>query len=154
MVKFATENDLEQVNIIRKQVNDLHVNGASSVFKPGFSNEVRQYAKQFINCDDKFLIVCQQDNVICSYAMVSIVVKPETPYRYQLKYLEIEEIGTLKQHQGKGYAKQIMQQIKNLATQHNIHKIELNMWNFNKNALKFYKKMGFTAYKTYLELFC
>ena len=85
--------------------------------------------------------------------MVNFILKPETPYRYELKYLEIQEIGTLQCAQGKGYGKEIIKAVKNIAQEHNIHRIELNMWTFNEDALKFYEKTGFSTYRRYLEMF-
>lgn len=154
MVRFATSEDLEQINIIRKEVNDLHVKGNPKIFKKGFSKEIAEYVNQYVNREDKFLLICEENNLICSYAMVNIVVKPETPYRYELKYLEIHEIGTLQSQQGKGYGKQLIQKVKDIAKEHAINRIELNMWAFNESALTFYEKLGFNTYRRYLEMFC
>ena len=52
--------------------------------------------------------------------MVNFILKPETPYRYELKYLEIQEIGTLQSAQGKGYGKEIIKAVKNIAQEHDI----------------------------------
>lgn len=64
MIRLATLQDIEQVNIIRKEVNDLHVKGRPDVFKPGFSTEIKEYVKCYLNSDDKFLIVCEDNNSI------------------------------------------------------------------------------------------
>ena len=42
-IRFAKNEDLEQINELRKQVNDLHVKGKPEIFKPGFSDELREY---------------------------------------------------------------------------------------------------------------
>lgn len=154
MIRFARLEDLEQINLIRKEVNDLHSKHVSKVFKPGFSKELQEYATNYINSDDKFLLVYEENNLISSYAMVNIVVKPETPYRYILKYLEIQEIGTLQTQQGKGFGKQLIQKIKELAKELGLERIELNMWTFNEKALKFYENLGFKTYRRYLEFYC
>ena len=153
MIRLATMQDIEQVNIIRKEVNDLHVNGRPDVFKAGFSTEIREYVKCYLNSDDKFLLVCEEDDSICAYAMVNIIIKPETPYLFERKHFEINEIGVLNTKQGKGYGKQIVQGVKDIAKEQNIHRIELNMWTFNEDALKFYEKIGFNTYRRYLEIF-
>ena len=64
IIRFAKLEDLNQINIIRKEVNDLHVNGAPKVFKPGFSKDIENYAKEYINASDKFLLVCEDNNLI------------------------------------------------------------------------------------------
>lgn len=154
MVRFAKLEDLEQINVIRKEVNDLHVKGNPRIFKEGFSKEIAEYANQYINSKDKFLLVCEENNLICSYAMLKIVIKAETSYTHEFHFLEIQEIGTLQSEQGKGYGKQLMKKVKDIAKEHEINRIELNVWDFNESALKFYEKLGFNTYRRYLEMFC
>ena len=67
-IRFAEEGELEQVNLLRKQVHGLHAAGRPETFKPGFD------------------------------------------------------------------------------------RIELNMWEFNRDALAFYEAAGFVTYRRYLEL--
>ena len=43
IVRFAKEAELDQVNVLRKQVNDIHVEGKPEVFKPGFGAELRNF---------------------------------------------------------------------------------------------------------------
>ena len=43
IIRFAKENELVRVNELRKQVNDLHVEGKPEVFKAGFNDELRDY---------------------------------------------------------------------------------------------------------------
>ena len=43
VIRFAKEDELERINVLRKQVNDLHVEGKPDVFKPGFSEELQNY---------------------------------------------------------------------------------------------------------------
>lgn len=152
MIRQATQDDIEKINILRKQVNDLHIKGEPNIFKPGFSVEMQEYAKQFVGSDQKILLVCEDEKIIRGYAMVSFVIKPETPYRYELKFAEIEEIGVDQNCQNKGYGKQLMNSIINLAKQKGFFQIELNMFTFNQNADKFYEKMGFETYRKHLRL--
>ena len=39
-IRFAREDELDRVNELRKQVNDLHVEGKPDVFKAGFTDEL------------------------------------------------------------------------------------------------------------------
>ena len=43
MVRFARQEDLERVNDLRKEVNELHVNGRPDIFKGGFGEEIKNY---------------------------------------------------------------------------------------------------------------
>lgn len=44
MVRLAKEKDLGRINELRKQVNDIHVEGRPDIFKAGFGVELRDYA--------------------------------------------------------------------------------------------------------------
>ncbi len=41
MVRFAEEKDIIRVNELRKQVNDIHVEGRPDIFKAGFCRELQ-----------------------------------------------------------------------------------------------------------------
>ena len=152
MIRYATLADIEKINILRKQVNDLHIQGEPQIFKLGFSVEMQQYVLQFLDNDQKVLLVCEQDNIVVGYAMVSFVVKPETPYRYELRFAEIEEIGVDKNCQSQGCGKQLMNEIIKISKQKGFLQIELNMFTFNKSAETFYEKLGFETYRKHLRL--
>ena len=150
MVRLGTTKDIEQTNIIRKQVNELHVLGEPTVFK-GFSKELEEHIKNFVNDKTKSFLVYEKDDKILAYAMLEFVTKPETSYRYEQKYLEVQELGTLEGFKGKGYGKLVMQKIEEIAKQNNFNQIQLNMWTFNDKVLNFYEKIGFENYRKYLR---
>ena len=151
MIRLGKVEDIEQVNKIRKQVNDLHVEGEPKIFK-GFVKEIADYINEFINADDKQLLVCEVDGIICGYAMLEFAIKPETVYRFEQRFVDVHELGVLIGQQSKGYGKMLIDKIEQIAKQQGYPRIELNMWSFNKNALKFYERVGFETYRRYLRL--
>ena len=80
MVRFAEEKDFDKVNELRKQVNDIHVEGRPDVFKAGFGEEIRDLAKAIMNGENSDIIVAEREGEICGMACVDYVNKPETPY--------------------------------------------------------------------------
>lgn len=151
MIRFGEIKDLASVNIIRKQVSDLHRKGEPTIFKK-FSKELEEHVKDFIGTENKMLLVVEGENKICGFAMIEIVKKPATAYLYERTYLEIHELGILKTCQNKGYGKQLINKVIEIAKDNHIQQIELNAWSFNKNALGFYKKLGFETYREYFRL--
>lgn len=51
-----------------------------------------------------------------------------------------------------GVASEMLDFIREEAKKKNYDKIELDMWEFNENALKFYGAVGFKTYRRYMEL--
>ncbi|MBE5738823.1 MAG: GNAT family N-acetyltransferase [Clostridiales bacterium] len=152
VVRLGTEQDYEQVNIIRAEVNDIHVEGEPANFKPGFSDEKKEYLRTFFGSDTKKLFVCEERGEVCAYAMLELVVKPENVYRWEQRFIEVQELGTKESFRGKGMGRVLMEEIANYAREVGFPRVELNMWAFNDSALKFYEKMGFETYRRYMRL--
>ena len=152
MIRFATKEDIDNVNVLRKQVNDLHVQGEPEIFK-GFTDELKDYVNNFLYDENKMLLIYEEENRIISYAMLEVVDKPETSYRFAIKFLEIHELGVLEDCHNKGIGKQMMNKIKEIAKENNLNQIQLDCWSFNENALKFYNKQEFKTYREYFRYF-
>ena len=152
MIRFGTSKDIEIVNVMRKQVNELHVKGEPKIFKPGFSEALKNYINEFVDSDNKKLVVYEENDSVLGYAMIEFLIKPETAYRYELKFLEVNELGVMDGYQHKGIGKKIMDYIIELAKKNKVNRVELDVWTFNDNACKFYNKYGFTSYRNYLKL--
>lgn len=47
-VRLAERNELEQVNVLRGQVNRLHSDARPDMFKAGFCDELKEYVYAFL----------------------------------------------------------------------------------------------------------
>ena len=151
-VRFAEKKDLERVNVLRRQVSDLHVAGKPEVFRPGFPRELQEYIYTVFKDPRQAIVVNERDGVICGFAVLHHITKPESPYSYEKDYLDINEFGVDEAYRRQGVATEMMAFIREYAREKGFAKIELNMWEFNQNALAFYEAMGFTTYRRYMEL--
>lgn len=151
-IRFAEYEDLESVNILRKQVNDLHVIGKPEVFKEGFSEELRDYIYSIFDDPLKKIVVYEIDGVVRSFAVLNHITKPETPFMYVRDYLDIDEFCVDETFRRKGLATEMIDFIRIYAGNEGFDRIELNMWEFNKGALEFYESAGFTTYRRYMEM--
>ena len=151
-IRFAEEKDLEQVNEIRKQVNALHVNGRPGTFKAGFSEELRNYIIKAFHDPQKRIVVCEKDGRICAFAALLHTVRPESAHRMEMRFLEINELGVDEAYRRQGIGTELIAFIRNYAEQSGYDRMELNMWEFNEGALKFYEAVGFSTYRRYMEM--
>ena len=153
IVRFAEKQDLDRVNELRRQVNDIHVAGKPDVFKPGFSKELQKYLYQFQKDADCRIVVAEQEGEICGFALLRHIKRPENLMKLKQDYLEIDEFGVDEAYRRQGIASEMIAFIRDYAKKNHIHRIELNMWEFNKDALAFYEAVGFATYRRYMELF-
>ena len=151
-VRYAEANDLEQVNHLRRQVNDVHVNGRPDIFRPGFCEEMQRHlVDQFEREGADVLVACQGDEV-CAFAVVQYVTKPLSPYNLERRFYQVEEFGVDEAHRRQGVATALVEFMRQDAIDRGFDRIELDMWEFNQGALKFYESVGFSTYRRYMEL--
>lgn len=151
MVRFAEEKDLNRVNELRKQVNDIHVEGRPDIFKAGFGQEIRDFAKVILNGENSDIIVVERDNLICGMACVDYVSKPETPYGKARSFYHVQEIAVDKAFRRQGVARELFEFMKRDAKERKLDKIELDVWEFNESAREFYLAVGFHEIRRWME---
>ena len=151
-VRFAKEKELDRINELRKQVNDLHVDGKPDVFKPGFCDELRDLINVIWTDPEQEIVVAVADGAICGFAIIHHINKPENPFMKERDFLDIDEFCVDEAYRRKGVATSLITFIKEYAKEKGFHRIELNMWEFNKGALAFYESVGFETYRRYMEI--
>ncbi len=151
-VRLAREEDLEQVNALRKEVNDLHVAGKPEVFKPGFCGELRDFIHVIMEDPNKEVVVAEADGKIRGFAILNHIVRPENPYMYERNFLDIDEFGVDGTCRRQGIASAMIRFIRDYAREKGYGRLELNMWEFNRGALAFYETAGFKTFRRYMEI--
>ena len=153
VIRFAKEDELERINVLRKQVNDLHVEGKPDVFKPGFNEELQNYVYYIFKDPEQKIVVADKDGEICGFAILHHIYKPENPFMKVRDFLDIDEFCVDEKHRREGIATGMVEFIKNFAIEQGYHRLELNMWEFNQDALAFYEAAGFETFRRYMEMF-
>ena len=151
-VRFAREDELDRVNELRRQVNDLHVAGKPEVFKPGFCDELRDYIHVIRADPNKAIVVAEANGGVCGFAILNHIVRPENPYMFERDFLDIDEFGVDENFRRQGVASEMIRFIRDYAKEKGYRRLELNMWEFNRDALAFYESADFRTYRRYMEI--
>ena len=151
-IRFAKESELNRVNELRKQVNDIHVAGKPEVFKPGFGEELRDYIHEIWRDPEKEIIVADIDGKVCGFAIINHINRPENPFMKERDFLDVDEFCVDKAYRRQGIASELIAFIKDYARERGFSRIELNMWEFNQDALAFYEVVGFETYRRFMEM--
>jgi ribosomal protein S18 acetylase RimI-like enzyme len=151
-VRFAEERDLPAVNVLRREVNDLHVAGRPETFKPGFSPELENYLFEIWRDPARCVVVAEEDGTVCGFAVLREIHKPEDPFKREDWFLDVDELGVAASHRRRGVGTALISFIRAYARERGFNRLELNMWEFNREALAFYETVGFSTYRRYLEI--
>ncbi len=152
-VRLAEESELERVNELRQQVNALHVAGKPDVFKPGFPEELQNYIFTIRDDPEQYIVVAEKDGSICGFAVLHHISRPENPFMKKRDFLDIDEFCVDEAYRRHGIASAMIGFIRDFAREKGFHRIELNMWEFNQDALAFYEAAGFRTFRRYMEMF-
>ena len=152
MIRFAEEKDLIRVNELRKEVNDIHVEGRPDIFKAGFGKEMQDFALILLNGENSNIIVAERDGEICGMACVDYVMKKETPYSLERRFYHVQEIAVDAKYRRQGVATELLDFMKKDALDRGFDRIELDVWSFNEEALQFYDEKGFKEFRRFVEL--
>ena len=104
VIRFAKENELIRVNELRKQVNDLHVEGKSEIFKAGFNKELQDHVYTIWKDLEQKIIVAESEGMICGFAVLHHIHKPETPFMQERDFMDIDEFCVDKKYRRQGIA--------------------------------------------------
>lgn len=151
IVRNAKREELESVNKIRKQVNEVHVNGRPDIFREDGWQFIEPFIYTRFDEENSGVIVAASGDEIVGFAVVQYIVKPESPVNKARKFSHIEEFGVDENHRRKGIATAIMDFIKEDAKKRGFTRVELDMWEFNDGALAFYESVGLRTFRRCME---
>ncbi|MDO4866745.1 MAG: GNAT family N-acetyltransferase [Clostridia bacterium] len=152
VVRPARREELARVNELRRQVNDLHVEGRPRHFKPGFGPELQAHVYDQLESDRFDVLVALADGEIAGFATVQFVRRPEGPYTLPLDFYHVEEFGVDAAFRRRGVATALVEYMKRDARERGFNRLDLDVWAFNDDALAFYEAVGFQTYRRYMEL--
>ena len=151
LIRLATKEDLPQVNALRRQVSLLHAEARPDMFVPSFSQDMENFIYAIHDDEHKHILVAQENDRLVAFACVVEMEIGATNYRPGRRFLEVDEFGVVENMRRKGIGRQLFDEIFRFAKSKNFNRVELNMWEFNESALKFYESIGFKTFRRYME---
>lgn len=151
MVRFARKEDYEAINALRAPVCALHSNGYPALFKPVFAKDHQERVLKMMEDPEQDVLVAEENGQLLGFAMVEYIKREETNSIYAVHGAHIVEIGVDETSQGKGIGTALIQAVKDAAKVRGCRSVQLDVWEFNKSALRFYEKLGFVTLRRKME---
>lgn len=151
MVRFARKEDYEAINALCAPVCALHPNGYPALFKPVFAKDHQERVLKMMEDPEQDVLVAEENGQLLGFAMVEYIKREETNSIYAVHEAHIVEIGVDETSQGKGIGTALIQAVKDAAKVRGCRSVQLDVWEFNKSALRFYEKLGFVTLRRKME---
>lgn len=150
-VRYATQEELPRVNALRRMVSVLHAEGRPDIFRPDFCAELSARAEQAFEAPDADVIVACAEGVLCGFAVVRYIDRPESAYMHAQRFYHIEEFGVDEGCRRRGIGTALLHFCKTEAKRRSFTRLTLDVWAFNEAARKCYEAAGFKPYRYFLE---
>lgn len=135
--------DLEQIAKILKQVAQIHYMNRTDLFKNKNEKIIKEEIKETMNNHSKkILIISDKKSIVYGTLIYSIKEIKNHNNLKDMKILWIEDLGVDERFRNKGIGKKLILEAEKIAKKLKCERIELNCWEFNQNAIKFYNKVG------------
>ncbi len=150
MIRETNINDYKNIKKLINQIQEIHLNKRPDIFN---NEDSFSYEDFEISLKDKNTLnyVYEENNIIKGYIMARIKEVGLIPVMNKRTILFIEDIVVDKNYYNEGIGTKLFTFIEEKAQLLNINSIELNVWNLNENAIKFYEKMGFKPQRMQME---
>ena len=141
IIRKAKLNDFQGVHKLIMQVHKLHVSKRDDIYRDVDPMNFEEFKTELSNSNNIYLIA-ELENKIVGICFSQIKEILNNKIMKDRRLLHIEDICVDENYQKKGIGKKLYNQIVQLAKEKNIDNIELMVWGFNENAIKFYKNLG------------
>ncbi|MGN1421228.1 MAG: GNAT family N-acetyltransferase [Eubacterium sp.] len=134
MIREANKNDLEQILNLYLDLHEKEI--------PSNTEHLQNTWQQIIDDKNHHLIVCDIDGKIVS-SCVCVIIPNLT--RNVRPYAFIENVVTMEEYRGKGYATACLNYAKDIAEKNNCYKMMLLTGSKKESTLNFYKQAGYNC---------
>ncbi len=141
IIRKAEIEDFNKVHRLIMQVHKLHVKERTDIYKDVDPMNFEEFKNELSNSNNIYL-VAQLENKIVGICFSQIKEIANNRIMKDRKILNIGDICVDEKYQRNGIGKKLYNQIVQIAKEKNIHNVELTVWKFNKNAIKFYENLG------------
>lgn len=142
LLREAELEDFNKLQPIHKEVHDLHVNGRPDIYSRAEYTLDPSYFRQLIESDEGIIYIIEDKNEVVGFTILRINGAPDRITSVKRKYLFMEDLGIRKEYRGQGLGKLLYQRAIEFGKEKGAKSLELGVWEFNEDAINFYKFMG------------
>lgn len=140
-IREATKNDYDVVHQIQRQVHEIHTKERPDHYKMADTTLDKKYFINLIEGENTKVFLLEEDQPI-AYTILTIKHTEERPILIPKKVVYMDDFGVDHMYRGKGAGKIFFEKIVEFAKDIEADSLELGVWEFNENAIKFYESMN------------
>jgi len=153
LLRPATKADLQNIVELSNLVQSLHAENHPKLIKPpSEGSEFSDWFVGVIESPDSIVLVVELSGVVVGYIYAEEVKKPASWVNPSLHFLMLHHIGVDSNFQGRGIGQMLMDGIYQEAKNRDVPRVELEVWDFNEKAGRFFASYGFENLRHRMEI--
>jgi len=152
-IRRAQPKDSGRIIELLVQIAALHHNGRPDVFRPACKKYTpEEFADILCNPDKPVFVAVDETDRVVGYCFCIVMRYSNHHVFYDHVTLYIDDLCVDETLRGSGVGKALFAVVKAYATKIGADNIDLNVWEFNTNAIKFYESCGMTTKSRKMEI--
>ena len=149
MIRKMLKSDYAGVRKLMKQVHHLHYINRPDICRDGDALSQSYFAKLFQ--DEYFHYVYIKEDEIVGLLMMEHHVKPGYEVVNDRNVFYISDLVVDENHRKSGIGRELYHYAEDVAKAYEATGIELTVWSFNQDAIRFYESLGMTPMNMTME---
>ena len=153
-IRDAVANDYIEINNLVVEVHNLHVKNRSDVYVDVDNPLMREHFDDLLSANDTKLFVVEDtsNKDLVAYSIVKIMTPRSIQILAPSRFAYLDDFCVKFSHQKNGIGRFLFQHIVDYAKTEGASSLQLVVWEFNKDAIKFYEALGMSARNRRMEL--
>lgn len=151
-IRRPNKNNIIQVIPLLYEVAKLHIEKRPDVFKIKSHEEIKSNLEEMIQDESNIILIAEDKQVAVGVIICKVREINDHTNLKNTKVLWINEICVKQKYRRNGIGHSLIKEAKEIAKANNCLRLELNCWELNEEAMKFYESQGLTTQRRVMEI--
>ncbi len=151
-IRRASEKDIPRLHVLLEQVLQIHAGIRPDIFIPGTTKYTDDELREMVRDDENPIYVAADERDVCvGYAFCQLREQPFSNNMVPFRSLFIDDLCVDEKTRGQHVGESLFAFVKEEAKRLGCYEVQLNVWEGNTAAEKFYEKMGMKTKERRME---
>jgi ribosomal protein S18 acetylase RimI-like enzyme len=152
IIRKAEFSDHEQIRTLVKEVHKLHVINRPDIYEDVLDPFTEVRYKSLLEDSKTEAYVAVSGDELAAYAFIKFISPAKIDLLKQYLICYIDDFCVKESFQRKGVGKKLFEYIKSRTAEKGASTLDLTVWEFNSNAIKFYESLGMNTKNRRMEI--
>lgn len=145
VVRPAVEHDYEEVCRLFEEGDTVHSEAIPRVFCRNVGPaRTKQFFCSLLQDENGILLVAELQEKVVGLVSVSLRESSDIPIMVPRKYAYVGDLVVTRRWRRQGIGEALMNEVQNWAAQRKVFELELDVWDFNTDAINLFRRLGYS----------